>query len=443
MEHSFSRSFQSPSLVSAALLLIVVSLVPSELKAQQFHGGKDYFDPIGLFLTWQQDPTTTMTIDWHIINEDRNILEFRERGTGTWSDPITARMIEFPFSDRTIQRVELTGLQPGTDYEFKFGESSKVYYFRTMPSDLSQPLRIAVGGDTMHRQKWMEKTARQAMKYDIDFVFIQGDLAYADGLSPEKQRQRDTQTPRAHNQWYSFFNAYKNTLITDDYRVVPMVVTIGNHEIRGGYYFRDDRRPDDPAYSDTDEWKKEVAPYFFRLFAMPGLPGYNVLDFGDYLSLLLLDTDHANPVENQVAWIRQTLAERSQVPHLIPGYHVPAYPSVRNYNDEVQKRVRELWVPEFEKGGVQLVFEAHDHAYKRTFPIRENEVRSNGIVYVGDGAWGTETREIASRQDYENWYIVKAASERHFILLTLHGTQRHMKMISSTGKVLDEYPETP
>lgn len=409
--------------------------------AQQRDGESPFFDPIALLLTWQEDPLTTMTIDWHVTDEDRSILEYRVMGSGTWSSPVTAAAINFPFSERTIHRVELTGLEPGTRYEFRFGESSKVYNFRTMPEDLSSPVRIAVGGDTMHRKEWMEKTARQAMKHDIDFVLVAGDLAYADGLPPELQRQRDPQMARVENQWYSFFDAYKNTLITDDFRVVPMVATIGNHEVYGGYYWRDDRRPDDMAYEDSDQWRSTAAPYFFSLFASPGLPGYGVLDFGNYMSVVMLDSDHANPVENQNTWLEQTLAERERIPHVFPTYHVPAYPSVRDYNDDVQKKVRENWVPIFEEYGVQVVFEAHDHAYKRSHPIRGGEVSPDGITYIGDGAWGTETREIASRQGHDAWYIASAASERHFILVTLQGTQRHFKAISSTGKVIDELPE--
>ncbi|TVQ11860.1 MAG: metallophosphoesterase [Balneolaceae bacterium] len=426
-------------LSSGLFLALLLFLFPDPVQAQSNLNDAPFYDPVALYLTWQNDPTTTMTIDWHIIDEDRTILEYRLPG-GSWSDAIAATAIDFPHSARTIHRVELTRLEPGTVYEFRFGESSKVYNFRTMPADLSKPVRAAIGGDTMHRKRWMEKTARQAMKFDIDFVMIMGDLAYADGLPPEQQRQRDTQNPRVENQWYSFFDAYKNTLITDDYRVVPMIVTIGNHEVRGGYYTRDDRRPDDPPYSDTNEWKQTVAPYFFSLFASPGLPGYGVLDFGDYMSLILLDTDHVNPVENQNEWLRNVLSERAHIPHIFPGYHVPAYPSVRDYNDEVQARVRNNWVPLFERYNVDVVFEAHDHAYKRTHPIRDGRISHNGVVYIGDGAWGTETRIIGSRQSHDSWYIAEAASERHFILMTLHGTHRHFKAISSTGEVIDEFP---
>lgn len=37
--------------------------------------------PAGLFLTWQNDPTSTMTIDWHTKAEDQaiDLLHFREK----------------------------------------------------------------------------------------------------------------------------------------------------------------------------------------------------------------------------------------------------------------------------------------------------------------------------------------------------------------------------
>jgi len=441
MKQSFTKS---RSLLTHLLIFVFITGAgcSTTLIAQEHAGGPSFFDPIGLMLTWQQDPTTTMAIDWYVIDEGRTVLEYREMGADDWSNPVTAEAIPFPWSERTIKRVELTGLNPGTYYEFRFGASSKVYNFRTMPADLSSPVRIAVGGDMMHRQDWMEKTNRQAMKYDPDFILIGGDLAYADGLHPDDQRHRNPQRERHTNQWYGFLEAYKNTLISEDYRVVPILASIGNHEVRGGYYWRDERRPDDPPFDGTDEWRKLVAPYYFSLFASPGLPGYGVIDFADYMSILLIDTDHANPIDGeQTEWLGQALSERQGVQHVFPVYHVPAYPSVRSYNDDTMVRVRENWVPLFEEYGLELVFEKHDHAYKRTHPIRNGQIDPGGIVYVGDGAWGTETRVIGDRQDYDAWYIAEAASERHFILLTLHGTQRHMKMITSKGEVIDEYPK--
>lgn len=392
-------------------------------------------EPVGLYLTWQQDPTTTMTIDWHSIGGDGSaILEYRVAGSNTWQS-IQAGVLPFPHSRRTIHRVELTDLEPATTYRFRVGQGSRVYSFRTMPSDASQPIRFAAGGDTRHDQLWMEETNRQVLAYDPDFIVFGGDLAYADG--------RDDRVDR----WHEWFDAYKGTLITAEGRVVPVLVAIGNHEVQGGYYDRDDheRRAGHPPYTGDDASRARIAPFFYSLFATPGQPGYKVIDFGDYMSIVLLDTDHSNPIDGaQARWLETVLEERKHVPHVFPLYHVPAFPSVRTYEGTVSARVREHWVPLFERSSARVVFENHDHAYKRTHPIRNGRISPDGIVYMGDGCWGVEARDVGRDQaDETAWYIHRAHSTRHFILVTIHGPHQHYLTVNNFGTVIDEYPETP
>jgi len=445
--------------------LIVVFLLSAMMPSAE----SEKYDPVALFLTWQQDPTTTMTIDWHTINEQRaTVVDYRIKGSNSWQST-TGTQHDFPYSQRIINRVELTGLQPDSKYEFRFGEDSKVYKFRTMPTELTRPLRIAIGGDTMHHQDFFEETNRQVLKFDPDFTYIGGDIAYGDAQPPHNQGIRADPATRGRvtgnrpspeegdNLWYHWFDGYKNTLITESGRVIPMVVTIGNHEVRGSYYSRMD------DYQQTDEYRTERAPYFFSLFAMPGQPGYNVLDFSDYMSLILLDTDHTNPIDGeQKEWLENVLSERQHVPHVFPKYHVPGFPSVRDYENTESVRVREHWVPLFERHNIRLVFENHDHAYKRTHPIRNGRISSNGVVYVGDGSWGTVPRTLGGREmatsyrfsnglkspdenpySKEYWYINNAKSVMHFIILTIDGPHQHMLMVDSQGNVIDEYPEIP
>ena len=381
---------------------------------------EERYAPEGLLLTWQQDPLTTMTIDWNTVAERESVVQYRKDGEQDWTEA-TGHSFPFPYSERTVHRVEITGLEPGTRYQFRFGEDSVEYAFRTMPADISDaPLRFAVGGDTRHNQEWMERTNRQAAKFDVDFVTWGGDLAYADGREDRLYR------------WEEWFDAM-DELITDDGRVIPVVVGIGNHEVLRGYYYNHE------DYEQTDAWRERIAPYFYALFAFPGQPGYGVMDFGDYMSLVLLDTDHSNPVEGvQTEWLETVLAERQHVPHVFPNYHVPAYPSHRSYDGAVQTRVRENWVPLFEQYNIQVAFENHDHTYKRTHPIRNGEVSPDGIVYLGDGAWGVGTRAGDSKDE---WYINRFASERHAIIATIQGDDRSFVVVSEHGEIIDQYPE--
>ncbi|MEX0887630.1 MAG: sugar-binding protein [Phycisphaeraceae bacterium] len=319
-------------------------------------------------------------------------------------------------------RVEIVGLEPDTAYRFKAVGDNVDHGFRTMPVNLDRPLRIAVGGDVRHNQTWMERTNRVAMTYEPDFIVWGGDLAYANGRED------------LLHHWEEWFDAVGNTLIDDDGYVVPIIVAIGNHEVQGGF------RADDPDFQNTDEWRLGIAPYFYQFFAFPGHPGYGVLDFGDYLSIVLLDTGHANPIAGeQTEWLSDVLARRADVPHVIPVYHVPGYPTHRPARGGAESSVRENWMPLFEQYGVRLAFENHDHTYKRTHPIRAGELHPDGVVYIGDGAWGVGVREL---HNVDAWYIKRAESQRHAIILTLHGTHQHVLVVNDDGQVIDEYPDT-
>ncbi|MFD2200207.1 metallophosphoesterase [Shivajiella indica] len=380
--------------------------------------------PYTFYLTWEDDPTSTITIDWHSNEMEFETLKFRKKGTEAWKE-FESTVLPFPFSERLVHRVGIQGLEAETAYEIKFSGLDSIYYFRTLPATLDKSsLKIAIGGDSMHRKEWLEATNRIAANYEPDFVIIGGDMAYENGLAENIQRI------------YDWFDAYSKTMVTSDNRILPCIVAIGNHEVVGGYYNMHE------GYEQTDAYRYRLAPYFYSLFAFPGQPGYNVLDIGDYLSLIILDTEHSNPVlGEQTRWLEKTLADRKGVLHKIPIYHVPAYPSVRDYEGFTQTLVRESWPPIFESNGVRIAFENHDHAYKRTFPLKNMQIDQSGIIYVGDGAWGVEPRDIHNVVD--TWYLKKAVKTRAFTILTLEGREFSLISLDGEGNVIDAFPESP
>jgi acid phosphatase type 7 len=377
-------------------------------------------EPYAFYLTWVDDPTTTIVIDWHEEQATTAKLFFKEQDHSAWKIYLS-NVTPFPFASRHVHRVSMKGLEPDTTYELKFSESGEVYHFRTMPENLEKhQLKIAIGGDAMHQKASFEKMNKVVAAYEPDFVIIGGDMAYENGAAENIQRIFD------------WFDAYATTLITENRRILPCLVAAGNHEVVGGYHSKHD------DYEQEDTFRAQIAPYFYALFAFPGQPGYNVLDFGKYLSLIILDTEHSNPIEGmQTEWLEEVFEAREDVIHKIPIYHVPAYPSVREYNGHVQTLVRETWTPLFEANDVKIAFENHDHAYKRTFPIKEMELDPDGIVYVGDGSWGVEPRPI--HEVSETWYLEKAMQVRAFTLLTLACDGFSLISVDEEGDVIDAY----
>ncbi len=386
--------------------------------------------PLALYLTWQRDPTTTMTIQWHTDGDTGSPSVVYGNTSMDDSQALTATgsTHPMPYSERLIHTVELTGLEPDSKYYFALqnleqGRSSFVYYFRTMPPEPSRPIRVVIGGDLMAGPRGYEEFHRSnalAATQNPDFIVWGGDLAYVDGRADLVHR------------WHTFFEIMMQSLITPSNRIIPVLYAIGNHEIRDHFYWGAGRGRE--AYRDTDEFRLSIAPYFYNLFAFPSHPGYGVVDFGDYLSIILLDSDHSGPIEgNQTKWLESTLRSRSDIPHVFPIYHVPGFPSFRPFDGESSVRVREHWVPLFEDFGVELAFEFHDHTYKRTFPILNEQHSDKGIIYIGDGAWGVPLRPV----NRNRWYIEKGISTLNLILVSLHGNYRDIKVLDSHGNIID------
>ncbi len=90
------------------------------------------FDPPALYLQWQRDPTTTMTIHWHTVGQAKPELSFRPLGQTNWQ---TASGATKPFvgTERWVHIVELIKLTPQTDYEFCFGPAERFSSFARCP----------------------------------------------------------------------------------------------------------------------------------------------------------------------------------------------------------------------------------------------------------------------------------------------------------------------
>ena len=367
------------------------------------------FDPPALYLQWQRDPTTTMTIHWHTVGDAKSELFYRSLATTNWL-PASGATKPLVGTERTVRIVELTGLQPAAYYEFCFQPGARVFKFRTMPKDLSQPVRFITGGDVYHDLKWLNPMNALAARLDPAFIVFGGDLAYSHGGTDEEKITR----------WFDYFASWKTNAIAPDGRLIPMLVTLGNHEVKDSY-----RQPNEKAAS------------FYTLFSSPGPQGYTALDFGKYLSLFLLDSDHTHTIAGeQTEWLGKNLSARRKVPHVFPVYHTPAYPSFREDTGTQAKEVRAHWCPLFDKYGVKLVFENHDHCFKRTFPIRAGKVHAKGTTYLGDGAWGVEVRKPDPKKP--KWYIEKSIPVRHLYLVTLHPEARHVLAINESGEIFDE-----
>jgi len=114
-------------------------------------------------------------------------------------------------------------------------------------------------------------------------------------------------------------------MLRSDKSRIPLIVAIGNHEVEGSY-----------------NKSRKMAPFFFNLFG-PYFPDttYNAMTFGNYLQLIMLDTQHISPITgDQTNWLKETLQKPAPT-YRYAIYHVPSYPSHREFEGELSQAVRE------------------------------------------------------------------------------------------------------
>jgi acid phosphatase type 7 len=329
-------------------------------------------------------------------------------GSQTWKvQPTVAK--PYPTTDFKVFRAELTGLTPNTDYEFRIGKQSPSYRFRTMPAKATDALQFVSGGDCGVNPHAVANNI-QAARQDPMFAIVGGDLGYDNGRSVEIS--------------LAFLRNYSKHMVGRGGRLIPLVACIGNHEVDGGY-----------------GKKREKAPFFYSLF--DGLypdTGYATLDLGEYLSLVLLDTNHTSPIGgDQADWLEKTLKARKDHPNVMVVNHVPAYPSFRNPEGTATKEGtgegnRKHWVPLFEKYRVPIVLEHHDHTFKRTKPLIGGMADDDGVLYLGDGSWG---RLRAPGTPEKLSYLATSSQDYHLTLHRIQGKERFHLALDENGRVMD------
>ncbi len=374
--------------------------------------------PSVLYLTWMHDPSTTMTVQWQTTDKDRiSQVFYRKMGEKEWQlrEGIHA---ELPKTNVLVHTVELDELEPGGEYQFRLFGKKGTFRFRTLPDVLTRPVKFVIGGDAYFYLSTLRRMNQQIAARDPDFVVVGGDIAYTNGRRAVF-KGKGWEVKR----WRTFFKEWKTQMVTSDGRMIPIMPVLGNHDIKATAL---DPRPKDFL--------------FYELFALQekGMP-YRVLDAGDYLSLFLLDSGHSYHIGGQqTAWLKKNLSRRENVAYKMAAYHIAAYPSVYPYKGSGARRIRTEWSPLFERYHLNVAFEHHNHAYKRTHPMKASKIDPDGVIYMGDGSWG-----VTPRKPKKLWYLDAAAQVNAVCLVTLSPEKSIVEAVNIQGEVIDSVAMMP
>ncbi len=341
-----------------------------------------------VYLTWQGDTSSTMTVNWQARENGKSPAIYYDTqphsSANDYPHSVEAESHRIDSKDdvRWVQHAELTGLAPGGTIYFQVGDKkngfSSTQKFRTV-IDTDEPIRFVTGGD-MDATDLTKALVRVAVAQEPAFVAIGGDIAYANG------------NPRLIAKWDAWFDAWTQNSTTPDGFMVPLVMGIGNHETFGMF----DQSP-------------ERCPYYFGFFKQ-AKTSYFAQTYGKNAAMLMLDTSHAVHHKDQVPFIDAELKKFQDRPFTFALYHVPLYSSVRLETGEYETRGRTHWMPLFDQYGLTAAFENHDHALKRTKLLKGDKEDPNGTLYLGDGCFGQEPRELVN---HPRWYMAHAASVGH------------------------------
>tara|TARA_R110001592_G_scaffold171563_6_gene409966 strand:- start:4 stop:1206 length:1203 start_codon:yes stop_codon:yes gene_type:complete len=371
--------------------------------------------PNHVYLTWQNDPSTTMTVNFHspVARDNVRLLfdtESHEGDVAAYANSATGTKHQIPGlkDGRFIYNIEATDLEPGTLYHFVLvsGEKrlTRERRFRPLPPK-DAPIRFIAGGD-MSILPAAHQLTKLAGNTNPMFGLIGGDIAYGNGKFKNAWM------------WDKWLNMWDRNMVTDDGVMIPMVLAIGNHEA-----------------NDSEGTLEEVAPFYYGYFAQGG-QSYFTRQLRDDTVLIVLDSGHSVPHDGeQAAWLKSTLASHTDTRNTVAVYHAPLYPSHRDYEDSRAVAGRDAWLSIFDAYHLRVALENHDHAFKRTKVLQGGEVAESGTVYLGDGCFGVPPRDIPAP---DRWYLEKSAGKQHFWYVEIDDSGMHYTAISKTGEEFDQ-----
>lgn len=305
--------------------------------------------PEQVHLSWSGDPATSLTVTWTTPMAGPGLVEYRSRGsTSAWqSAPGVSR--KSPGIGGALHRVDLTGLMPGTDYDYRViartmrGDlSSPVFTTRTAPADPSEPFTCAFfcdtgvigrpGGKVDGLRRILDEL-RQARPL---LLLGGGDYAYCD---------KDPRFGAIADGIDAWFRQVQPIAAE-----IPLMAQFGNHEVDLVERFAD--------------WAPRFAHpvgrgercYSYRVGAAHFAAFYAPVKSVEPDDLAWLDADLAAARAGGARW----LIVYQHQPIFSHGRSHPASPAVR----------RQL-APVLERHRVDLHLSGHDQNFERTFPLRD------------------------------------------------------------------------
>lgn len=349
--------------------------------------------PEQIHLTWGADPTSEVVISWASLaaathprvsyGADRGRRETVDALQRTYTDGLTG-VVVFTYHAR------LRGLHADTTYRYEVTADNDSRAgspfnatFTTAPRG-RKPFRFTSYGDlATPNTGWVlsspqSRFAVEAVeRFQPLFHLLNGDLCYAN-LNPAHQTEvwrdfgNNAQTSASNRPWMpcpgnheiEFYNGAQGL---DSYLARYTLPDNGSRFAGRWYRFRVSNvlfislDADDVVYQDAAAFVAGPAPLVPAASTgnAPVAPGTSFYVRG-----------YSNG--EQTRWLERTLSEAAHdedIDWIVVQMHQDALSSSKTGNGS-DKGIREVWLPLFDRYGVDLVVCGHDHDYERSYPVR-------------------------------------------------------------------------
>lgn len=407
--------------------------------------------PDRLVLTWKADPATSQAVTWRTdpsvkqafaevaVAEDGPDFAGYQKKQKSKARRQSAQTTELK-TDLGVSHyhsANFEGLTPQTLYVYRVGDGvnwSEWLHFRTASQE-RKPFTFLYFGDAQNDIKahWSRVIRQAALTAPEARFFVHaGDLI---------------NRPNTDAEWGEWFNAggWLNGTI-------PSVPTPGNHEwfnANAGKGKKGMGKPKEDVEGKglPANYKGEIDRHWRPQFTLPehGPKGQEELVYTfDYqgVRFVSLNSNRTLPKstkdwEEQGKWLEGVLKD-NPCKWTILTFHHPIYsPAKKRDNPEL----RELWQPIFDRHGVDVVLQGHDHTYARSgLMTGENtlsggQVRPNGGVVYCVSVSGPKMYELNPQE----WMVSSAENKQLFQTIRVDGDRLRYQAHTATGELYDVF----
>jgi hypothetical protein len=364
--------------------------------------------PFGRHLAWGANPRTQIRVGWQVPRPvTRPFLRLGD-ATGNLGDRLPAEIRPLHSeldgliapADQYYVHAAVDDLLPGQTYFYTVGHDGydgRVDSFRTAPSRrrVADPFTFTAFGDQGVSTHALRNDG-QVLAQNPAFHLHAGDLCYADTTGSGKPT--DVYDPLA---WDEFL-AQTEPIASS----VPWMASMGNHDMEALY--------------SPDGYGGQVARWDFPDNGPAGAVGVYSFIYGN-VGVISLDTNditHEIPANYnytggaQTRWLDHRLRflrNQADVDFVVVFFHHCAYSTTSAHASD--GGVRSRWVPLFDKHGVDLVINGHNHVYERADVLKNGHAKktpigatvdteTDGTTYVTAGGGGGVLYSFAVPDSY-------------------------------------------